>query len=169
MTDMPKDISSALAIFDRAIAVETNPEAIWKALHDLTGSIVGAKLFTVTIVDIAQDVVHRAYTSDAKAYPLSGTKPITRDAFFEMVHVQRKSFVANTIQEIAKVFPDHEQIWSLGCGSVINLPFFIGNDLKGTLNLLDVEHYYTPERVAIVEQYLSLPTKLTYLAAKAAV
>ncbi len=73
--------------------------------------------------------------------------------------------MANTIAEIAKVFPDHELIWSLGCGSVVNLPIVIGGKVVGTMNALDAEHHYDQERVAVAER-LRLPAKAAWLAAQ---
>jgi hypothetical protein len=56
--------------------------------------------------------------------------------------------VANTIEDIATVFKDHELIRSLSCGSVLNLPVVFGGGVIGTVNLLEQTGYYTPERVA---------------------
>ena len=162
MTDA--DILAALVAFDHAIGQAGGPETPWRALHRLADRLVGAKLFTVMTVDKVNERAGRVFSSDPKSYPVSGTKPIRYDSWFEIVHTQRKPFVANTITEIAKVFPDHETIWSLGCGSVINWPIEIGGDMVGTVNLLDVEHYYTAERVARC-RHLSLAAQTSFLAA----
>lgn len=158
------DTAAALARFDDALAAEGSVETVWRAVADLTRTVVGARLFTVMSVDMDNKLARRVYSSEAEKYPVSGSKPIHFDAWFDRVHVQRLPFVANTISDIARVFPDHETIWSLGCGSVVNLPVIFGDELVGTLNLLDVEHYYTPERVARCEM-LSLPAKAGFLAA----
>ena len=104
----------------------------------------GVKLFTFMSVDMAAELSRRAYTSDAKSYPVSGTKPLNYGPWFDIVHKQRDYFVANTLDDISKVFPDYELIGSLGCGSVVNMPVILGDELVGTLNLLDAEQYYTP-------------------------
>ena len=158
------DIAEAMAAFDAAIGQNPGPDAPWEALRVLTAALVGAKLFTVMTVDMEKGVAGRVFTSHPTEYPVSGTKPIHYDEWFEIVHKQRRPFVANTIGDIAKVFADHELIWSLGCGSVINLPVEIGGAMVGTINLLDVEHYYTPERVEAAKR-LSLAAKTAYLAA----
>ncbi len=98
--------------------------------------------------------------------PASGTKPTHRNEWFDIVHGERRAFVANTIEDIAKVFPDHELIKSLGCESVINLPVYIGGEMLGTVNCLDVAHHYTPERVERALALLNIPSKLAFLAAK---
>jgi hypothetical protein len=160
MTD--QTIADALAAFDRAIG-KTAIEP-YKALQELNDATVGARLFTVMTVDMEKELAGRVYTSHPQDYPVSGTKPIHYDDWFDTVHKQRRPFVANTIKDIAKVFFDHETIWSLGCGSVINLPIEIGGMLVCTVNLLDTEHYYTEERVARAVATLLMPAKLAYLA-----
>jgi hypothetical protein len=159
------ELAKAVAEFDAVLAIAKEPAAIWTALQALAQEAVGAKLFTVMQVDFEKDVAGRVHTSDPVSYAVSGTKPINRTRWFDIVHVERRPFVANTIKEIAAVFPDHETIWSLGCGSVINLPVIIADELAGTLNLLHEEHYYTPGRVAAATR-LSLPAKAAFLAAE---
>jgi GAF domain-containing protein len=158
------EVAKAMAELDRAIANVKTAQPIWAALQELAQSVVGARLFTVMHVDFEKGVAGRVHTSDPVSYAVSGTKPINRTYWFDVVHVERRPFVANTIEEIAKVFPDHETIRSLGCGSVVNLPVVIADELVGTVNLLHEEQYYTPERVAAART-LSLPAKAAFLAA----
>lgn len=159
MTDA--EIAEALAAYERAIATRPATEA-WEALQALARALIGARLFTVMTVDMEQEVAGRVHTSDPVAYPVSGTKPIHYDDWFDVVHRQRRPFVANTIADIARVFPDHELIWSLGCGSVVNLPIEIGGEMVGTVNCLDAEHHYDEARLERLV-HLQLPAKLSYL------
>src|SRR5262249_48153504 len=106
MTDI--QVAKALAGLDAAIAAATTPEPIGSARQPLAKAAVGAKLFTVMRVDFEKDVAARVHTSDPVSYAVSGTKPINRTHWFDIVHVERRPFVANTIAEIAEVFPDHE-------------------------------------------------------------
>jgi GAF domain-containing protein len=157
--------SQAIAMFDAAIAEASGADQAFGALQALTQASVGAKLFTYMSVDMTAELARRAYTSDPVNYPASGTKPIRYDSWFDIVHKQRQYFVANTIEEIAQVFPDYELINSLGCQSVVNMPVVIGGELIGTVNMLDVEGHYTPERVETIRQVLSVPAKLAALVA----
>ncbi|WP_269930193.1 GAF domain-containing protein [Aminobacter sp. HY435] len=156
-------IAGALVAFDAAIATTTEVEGVWAALQALADVVVGAKLFTVMKLDWANERSGRTYTSHPDAYPVSGTKPINRTHWFDKIYIERQPFVANTIKDIADVFPDHEVIWSLGCGSVLNWPVFVADKLVGTVNMLHEEHFYTPKRVAAANQ-LSLAAKLAFLA-----
>jgi len=159
------EITAALSRFDADIAVATSPDAAFGALEVLARAVVGAKLFTVMEVDMEADLSRRAYTSDPVAYPASGTKPINYGPWFDIVHTQRAYFVRNTLAQIAEFLFDHELIGSLGCGSIVNVPIIIGDELIATMNLLEEEHFYTPERVAVIEQHLSIPAKLAALVA----
>lgn len=159
------DHSQAIATFDAAIAQARGVEQAFAALQALTEATVGTKLFTYMSVDMQAELARRAYTSDPVNYPASGTKPIRYDSWFDIVHKERRYFVANTIADIAKVFPDHELIDSLGCQSVVNMPVVIGGELIGTVNMLDVDGYYTPERVQLIHDVLAVPAKLAALVA----
>lgn len=159
------EIDAAVAGFDAAIASATTADAAYTALQELTRAVVGAKLFTVMTLDMRAELARRAYTSDPENYPGSGTKPIRYDDWFDVVHTQRRYFVANSLDDIAKVFPDHELIHSLGCHSVVNMPVILGDELVATVNMLDTTGHYTPERVGLVARHLSTPAKLACLVA----
>lgn len=162
---MPEPHDVDVAAFDAVLAEATSPERIWRALHALADTVVGSKLFTVMQLDWARQESSRTYSSQPQAYPVSGTKPVNRSHWFDIIHLERRPFVANTIADIAAVFPDYELIASLGCGSVVNLPVFVGGTLLGTVNLLHEEHYYDPARVIAAAQ-LGLPAKAAFLAAQ---
>jgi hypothetical protein len=157
------DLQAAIADFDARLSSDTAPGSAWLGLQILSERLIGAKLFTIMTVDMKNEVARREYTSDPVAYPVSGTKPIHYDRWFEIVHKERQMFVANTIADISTVFPDFETIRSLGCGSVINLPIIIGDELVATVNLLHEENHYTPARVGDTA-HLSLPAKAAFLA-----
>lgn len=159
------DHSDAIARFDAAIATAKGPEA-YEALQALVQATVGAKLFTVMIVDMENELSRRAYTSDPVSYPTSGTKPLNYGPWFDVVHKQRAFFIANTIEDIAKVLFDHELINELGCQSIVNMPIIIGNTLIAVVNMLNVEGHFTPERVQMIRDVIAIPAKLAVLVAR---
>ncbi len=155
-------LTRSLSHFSSRISLEPTSGQCWKLLRNLYAGTVGCKLFTVMTVDMKNHLARRAYSSNIEAYPVSGTKPIHYDAWFDVVHRQKRSFIANTIKEIAEVFPDHEKIWSLGCGSVVNLPLIVDAELVATVNILHAEQHYSPERIAIIETQLAAPSLVAY-------
>ena len=154
--------TSAEGAFVAAISGARSADAAWKALEDLSGAVVGHRLFTVMTTDLKAGLVRRAYSNRPVEYPTSGTKPLHGNTgdWFETVFNQHRTFVANTIKDIAKVFPDHALIGSMGLGSVVNYPVILEGDLVAAINLLDVTGHYTPERVAAVERELAVPARL---------
>lgn len=108
----------------------------------------GTRLFTITTQDIAAGLARRAYTSHPVEYPVSGTKPLTRDGWYDHCITGQQTFVANTAPEFAKYFFDHALITSMGLGSCINIPVVDDTGaVAGTVNLLAQEHHFTPERL----------------------
>ncbi|WP_435258815.1 GAF domain-containing protein [Thioclava sp. FR2] len=153
----------AFARFTTALSAASDPQDPFAALHRLTAETVGARLFTVTTVEDNGRLARRSYTSHPVEYPVSGVKIVEPNRWTEVVLDGRKTFVANSLAEIATVFPDHELIGSLGLGSVVNMPVILRGEIGATLNLLDVEGYFTPERVAFITENLTLPTMAAQL------
>lgn len=110
----------------------------------------GNILFTVTAHDLPNAVFRRIYTNNAVEYPVHGTKPLTRDAWYDLVIEGRQPFVANTPEGFRALFFDHAQIEGLGLGSAANLPLIdAGGEVAGTVNLLAGPGHFTPERLQV--------------------
>lgn len=127
------------------------PQTAFRTLHHACAAL-GTRLFTITICDHAAGLVHRAYSSHPREYPAMGTKPMTRDAWYEQVIVNRRDFLANTTAEFEQVFFDHALITSMGLGSALNLPVSdpavaTAEGVLGTINLLAEAHHFTPARL----------------------
>ena len=142
--------------FVTALASEGQPAKAFEALEELTKELVGVKLFTVMTSATKTKVSERVYSNMPDAYPVSGTKPYHDDVWTDITLRDQQIFVANTIDDIAKVFDDYELIQSLGCESVINVPVVIDGEVVGTINCLHDQGFYTPDRVATAEA-LKLP------------
>lgn len=160
------NFKAELSDFNQHIAEADRVSECWQALCTLTNAVVGSRLFTIMQTDMVDNIARRAFTSDPQSYPVSGSKPIVHNRWFKTIFEEKRTFVANTIVEIADVFPDHELIWSLGCGSVVNLPIFIDGTPVGTLNVLHEEHYYSADRVSRIETVLTEPTHQAFHAVR---
>jgi hypothetical protein len=125
------------------------PDAIFAAIAAETG----VRLFTVTVLDPAAHVVRRAYTTHPEAYPVSGTKPLTcDDGWSRQVLIEKKTFITNSTDGFRPYFPDHALINSLGCHSAMNIPVLREDGkVAGTVNLLDVEGFFTSETAARIQ------------------
>lgn len=116
-------------------------------LHTACAAL-GTRLFTITTQDEAAGVTRRAYSSNPVDYPVSGTKPLTRDSWYDFCITGQQVFVANTTPEFARYFFDHALITSLGLGACINIPVVHEGTVLGTVNLLAEEHHFTADRLA---------------------
>lgn len=119
----------------------------------------GTRLFTVTRLDEGRALFARVYTSHPVEYPVSGTKPMERDGWYDHTIAGRRTFVANTPPEFAKYFFDHALIVSLGLGSCINVPVVEGGRVLGTVNILAETGHFTSGRLAAYEALVAGATK----------
>lgn len=145
---------------------EGQPRATYSGLERLAQRLVGAKLFSLMLVDEASATATRIYTSNEDAYPVSGTKAFPRNEWATTVLSEGRTFVANSIDEIRAVFPDHEVIRSLGCESVLNVPVILGGSVAGTINCLHGPGHYSVELVQ-ASQALKVPGAAAVLLAMA--
>lgn len=154
--------------FTRALAtgLGEQPAASFGALLRLAVDLVGVKVFTVQTHDHATGIADRLYSTVPEIYPVGGLKPADETIWSRLVIEEQKTFVANNLAEIAAVFPDHGQIFELGCASIINVPVVIGGKVWGTINCLHEQGHWTPARVAASEQ-LKLPGAACFLLSRA--
>ncbi|GAB5449298.1 GAF domain-containing protein [Gymnodinialimonas sp.] len=161
------DPDRAQAQFEGDLARATSEEDVFAALYRFSNALMPVRLWTVMTVDLNAGVARRAFSNMPDAYPTSGTKEITPNAWFDIVHGRRECFVANSLDDIAAVFPDYELIGALGCASVMNLPVFDDGELLATVNLLDREGYFSADRVAACREILTEPALTALRAARA--
>lgn len=120
------------------------PFAVYARLHTACAEL-GCRLFTVTVSNADHSLVARTYTSHPVDYPILGTKPLARDAWFDHVITGLNSFVANTPAEFERLFFDHDLITSLGLGSALNIPIISQGHVLGTVNILAEAQHFTPD------------------------
>ncbi len=138
-----------MEITDALAVARDQPETTYRTLERLVDRTIGVKLFTLMEIDHNRDVARRSYTNMPDIYPIEGEKPLMRNRWSEIVDQRHEIFVANTFEEIAEVFADHELIRSIGCESCLNLPIVIRGRLRGTLNCLHEAGHYTSDRVEV--------------------
>ncbi len=153
-------------LFQSIATDREQPIALFRILESIVDSTVGVKLFTIMQIDHQRGVAWRNYSNMPDTYPVSGEKPLQQNEWSDIVELKQQTFVANSIDEIAAVFPDHELILQLGCESCINVPVVIAGKVVGTLNCLNIAGHYTPQRVAAA-QSLKTPGTLAFLMAAA--
>lgn len=130
-------------LFEERLARFTDPAETGAALHTLADRLIGARLFTLTAINMDALHVRRVYSSHPAVYPLLGTKPIIIDDWFAAMQTERRITAINTAADMEGNFPDLTLIRTLGCNASISVPIMVGNQLLGTINALDAEGRYT--------------------------
>tara|TARA_A100001011_G_scaffold49005_1_gene46720 strand:- start:47 stop:388 length:342 start_codon:yes stop_codon:yes gene_type:complete len=93
----------------------------YKKIDKIVHSLIGHKLITFTVIDEKLKFCERVYSNNNKIYPILGQKKMPKNIWSTKVLKKKQHFVCKTKKDIKKIFYDYETIFSLGCGSIINL------------------------------------------------
>ena len=137
------DIGSVLAL----TGGEAAPQAIFKAVEAITAETCGFVFLTILRSNEAAGVVERLYSSNEEAYPLSGTKPLSKITASSRTLAAGEVFLAGTRAAVKEAFFDHELIFSLGSTAIMNAPIRHRGRRLGTLNLCGEEGMYGPSEI----------------------
>jgi hypothetical protein len=132
------DVASFLDILGR----DADPQAAFVTFDRVTQRVLGHKLLTVMGHMAATAEVERIYSSNPRAYPVGGRKQKQGTPWGEKVLDRGEVFIAKDREELRAAFADHELIFSLGIGSIMNVPVMLHGRCRGIVNLShDAGHY----------------------------
>jgi hypothetical protein len=134
--------AAAAGALARVVGVATEPDDVFTALTDACRVVVGWRLATVLFIDGDQGRVRRAWTSDPESYPTGGTKELGNSELARTVFTDGRATLLRDPADLARAFPDHELIASLGCGAAMNIPIRHRGVVLGSVNLLDAAGSY---------------------------
>ena len=134
------DRSRALTLADLAALADLSasahePRELHAAVDALVQTTIGHLLFTILRVHEAGTEVERVHSSNTAAYPVGGRKTKQGTAWSRVVLDQGEVFVARTPEEVRNTFGDHALIFSLGIGSIMNVPIGYRGRRLGTMNI----------------------------------
>ena len=136
------DIASVLNLAAGAPSGE-----VYAKVAALAAETVGFKLLTaLRFVEETQEV-ERLYSSDTKAYPVGGRKQLKTIKKDHSLAAAGEIFLAANEAEVRHTFPDHDLIFSLGAGAVLNAPIRCQGKRLGTLNFSGVANSYGPREI----------------------
>ena len=120
-----------------------NEKNFYKKIDKIVHSLIGHKLITFTVIDQKLKFCERVYSNNNKIYPILGQKKMPKNIWSTKVLKNKQHFICKSKKEIKKIFFDYEIIFSLGCGSIINLLILFQGKPIGTVNILNKENYYS--------------------------
>jgi GAF domain-containing protein len=124
-----------LATLAELAASAHEPQALYAAVDALVQKVIGHRLFTILRVHEAAMEVERVYSSNAEAYPVGGRKTKRGTPWSKAVLDRGEVFVARTPDEVREAFDDYRLIFSLGVGSIMNVPIGYRGRRLGTMNI----------------------------------
>ena len=134
------DRSRGLTLTDLAELADVSagahePERLYAAADALVQKVIGHRLFTLMRLHDATMEVERVYSSNVAAYPVGGRKKKRGTPWGRVVLDEGKVFIARDPDELREAFEDHDLIFSLGIGSIMNVPIAYRGRSLGTMNI----------------------------------
>jgi hypothetical protein len=140
----PLTLADLAALADRLATVH-KPILLYAAIDALVQEVIGHRLFTLMRVHEASSEVERIYSSNTTAYPVGGRKEKRGTPWSRAVLDRGEVFVARTPDEVRDAFSDYPLIFSLGIGSIMNIPLaYLGRRL-GTMNISHEPGWFTEQ------------------------
>ena len=127
----------------------------YKKIDKMVHSLIGHKLITFTVIDEKLKFCERVYSNKNKIYPILGQKKMPKNIWSVKVLKNKQHFVCKTKKDIKKIFYDYETIFTLGCGSIINLLILFQDKPIGTVNILNKEYHYSSKDIKKID-FLSI-------------
>ena len=136
-----------LAAVEAVIARKHPPGEPFRMVEDLAQRVLGHRLFTVMRNREKTAEVERIHSSNQGAYPVGGRKQKRGTRWGEKVLDRGEVFIATNRDELREAFPDYELIFSLGIGSIMNVPIAFGGRVLATMNVSGEAGQYREEDV----------------------
>lgn len=130
------------------LASPHDPTELYTAVDRLVQEVIGHKLFTLMRVHEATAEVERIYSSNATAYPVGGRKSKLGTSWSRVVLDRGEVFIARNPDEVREAFSDYELIFSLGVGSIMNIPLAYRGRRLGTMNISHDAGWFSDEDAA---------------------
>ena len=137
-----------LAALGRLSTASHEPIELYIAIDRLVQDVIGHRLFTMMRVHEAASEVERIYSSNPAAYPVGGRKEKRGTPWSRVVLDRGEVFVARKADEVRDAFADYALIFSLGIGSIMNIPIAYRGRRLGTMNISHEAGWFTDEHAA---------------------
>jgi hypothetical protein len=138
-----EDVAAIVALAAHA----DDPNLIYRAVEAVAAEAIGWRLFTILRYVEAANAVERLYTSDERAYPVGGRKPLGKITASHSAMEKGEIFLAATKEEVRQAFFDHELIFALGVTAILNVPIRYAGRRLGTVNMCGEEGMYGPAEI----------------------
>jgi hypothetical protein len=146
------EVLSALDALDAASSAEIALGHIEHRARLLAGAaIVSVQQNVTTAGDPGEQILlRRFYSSEAEAYPVSGTKRKLLTPWTERIFLDGRPFVGEGSEALERCFDDHVQMRSWGLQSFVNVPLLRGQACYATFNVFAAQSCWQPGEVLAI-------------------
>lgn len=137
-----KDVTAVMAL-----SMKGDRKKVYQAVEKLAKQTAGYRLFTILKYVAGGKEVERVHTSNPKAYPIGGRKPVTPNSVNHRMTQRGEVFVAPDKAAVKRTYFDYELIFSLGITAILNAPITANGKRLGTLALSGLEGMYDKKTV----------------------
>ena len=149
-------LNKKIAYLHKLKSLNKESGLIFNSLDNILNDFIGHKLFTILKFDKINSKLERIYTSNPREYPLQGKKDVIRNFWQVQVLEKGIAYIGYNSQDIKNSFSDFDLIKKLGCSSVLIIPVKSGGNIKGSVNLLHEESWYSNNHVEIAQSLVSV-------------
>ena len=149
-------LNENIAYLQKLKSLNKESGLIFNLLDNILNDFIGHKLFTILKFDKINSNLERVYTSKPREYPLQGKKDVIRNFWQVQVLEKGIAYIGYNFQDIKTSFSDFDLIKKLGCSSVLIIPVKSGGNIKGSVNLLHEESWYSNNHVEIAQSLVSV-------------
>jgi hypothetical protein len=149
-------LNENIAYLQKLKSLKKESGLIFNSLDNILNDFIGHKLFTILKFDKINSKLERIYTSNPREYPLQGKKDVIRNFWQVQVLEKGIAYIGYNSQDIKNSFSDFDLIKKLGCSSVLIIPVKSGGNIKGSVNLLHEESWYSNNHVEIAQSLVSV-------------
>ncbi len=145
---------------EQALRAGGDPPPVFVAVDVLARAVIGHRLFTINLFDAARFEVARVHTSLPAIYPVGGRKQKARTSWGDHVLVGMQVFLAGDAAAVRAAFDDHQTLFALEIGSILNIPVVCNGCCVGTMNLCHAAQWFTPQDVSnarLIAAFLAAP------------
>ncbi len=137
------DIAAMMA----ASADQSDPQQVYKLVEAIAGETCGWILLTTLKYVEADAAIERVHSSDEASHPIGGRKPLDKVTASHGSSSGDNIFLAATKADVRRDFFDHELLFELGIGSILNAPIRHAGRRLGSLNFCGTDGMYEPESI----------------------
>lgn len=161
-----RDTLAPLVAVAQSLGVRGQPDASLRVLDRSLDAAVGHKFLTALLHRPADGMADRLYSSAPERFPANVAKALTDAPTMRRVLTSGRPYIGRDAGDIARDFPDHEKIFALGCGSILNMPVRWNGHVLGQINLLHEAGYYNNGHLPVVEMMAQMVAPAFLLAAQ---